>query len=289
MPFLRLDPREWILVKGEKSISFSFSAANDIRKMDVNGVQRINEDYENDVLRTRYRQGLGHGLDFTLDVPLVSRGGGFMDPIISAWHKLFDLTNNARTGAPYGQAFIQVPGADTFRDAIGIGDVSLAISKELTPRLMSTVAVKLPTGNAHQILGSGNFDGAFDVQYKMPISHRWQMQLQAGLVGQGQATDLQSTRGLNPIGSLVLMHKANDYDSYVFQWQTESSGVTTGVGGSDSPHRTVSVGYQRRIGEHRMFEVYFTEDGDWANTYHVPELANIGPDFTLGARFVIHF
>jgi len=85
------------------------------------------------------------------------------------------------------------------------------------------------------------------------------------------------------------MHKANRYDSYVFQWQTEESGIVTGVGGSDSPHRTVSVAYQRRIGANRMFELYFTEDGDWANTYHVPEVANIGPDFTLGARYVIHF
>jgi hypothetical protein len=252
-------------------------------------VQKIFEDYENDILMGRYRQGLGHGLDFTIDTTLISRGGGFLDPIVYDWHKLLDLVNNVRTGVPFGQCLIEIPGSGPYRDALGIGDIAGMLTKAFTPRLMGTVAIKLPTGNAHQILGSGNFDGAFDFQYRVPNGPRWMWQFQAGLVGQGTSTELQGTRGLNPQGAIVLMHKANRVDSYVFQWQSEESGIVTGVSGSDSPHRVLSAAYQRRLSETRMIEVFISDDGDFVNTFHDPEIANIGPEPTIGFRYVVHF
>jgi hypothetical protein len=149
--------------------------------------------------------------------------------------------------------------------------------------------LKLPTGNAHQILGSGNVDGGFDVQYRIPISERWMCQIQGGMIAQGTSTELKGTRGLNPQGALVFMHKANRYDSYVFQWQTEESGIVTGVGGSDAPHRLLSAAYQRRLSDSRMIEVFISDDGDFVNTFHDPEIANIGPEPTIGFRYVVKF
>jgi len=289
IPFLKLDPRPWVLDKHEQSLTWGFTAANDIRIMNVNGVQKIYEDYENDIVMARYRQGLGNGMDFTIDTTLISRGGGFLDPFIDGWHRLLGLTNNVRTGIPYGQCLIEIPGSGPYRDAIGIGDVAGMLTKALTPRLMGTVAIKLPTGNSHQILGSGNFDGAFDLQYRVPVTHRWMLQFQGGIVGQGTSTELQGTRGINPQAAIVVMHKANRKDSYVFQWQTEESGIVTGVGGSDSPHRLLSFAYQHNISPTRMWEVFISDDGDFVNTFHDPEIANIGPEPTLGVRYVVKF
>ncbi len=289
LPFLKLDPRPWILQQHEQTLTVGFSAANDIRKMPMNGVPKLYEDYENDIVTARYRQGLGHGLDFTLDGTMISRGGGFLDPIIDAWHHIIGLVNNVRTGVPYGQCVIDIPGSGPYHDAIGIGDISGAITKELTPRLMGTLAIKVPTGNAHQILGSGNFDGAFDFQYRIPAGNRWMCQFQAGLVGQGASTELASTRGLNPQGAIVLMHKANKVDSYVFQWQSEESGTVTGIAGSDSAHTTLTFGYQRHFVNGRMLELYISDDGDFVNTFHDPVIANIGPEPTIGVRYLIKF
>jgi hypothetical protein len=287
LPFLRLDPRPWVLDKGDRTLTIEAEAANDVRILRVGGVLKDFEQYEEDMVQARYRQGLGHGVDFTLDLPFISRGGGFLDPLLDAYHRFIGVTGGSRYELPYSQCLIEIPGSGPYRDAIGIGDIDGAITKALTPRLMGTVAIKLPTGNAGQILGSGNFDGAFDFQYKLPNGPRWCWQFQAGLVGQGTSTELQGTRGLNPQGAIVLMHKANRVDNWVFQWQTEESGIVTGVAGSDSPHRQVGVAYQHMLPGGRMFELYFTDDGDWANSYHDPEIANIAP-FTLGIRYTMH-
>ncbi len=289
LPFLRLDPRPWVLDRGEKSISVSFVAANDVRKMFVGNTLKVYEDYENDVLNVRYRKGLGNGVDVTFDGSLISRGGGFLDPIVDGWHHILGLVNNLRTGIPYGQCVIDIPGSGPYHDAIGIGDISAEITKAFNTRLMGTVGVKIPTGNAHQILGSGNFDGAIDVQYRLPISSRWMMQFQGGVVAQGTSTELQGTRGLNPQAAIVVMHRANKFDNYVFQWQSEESGIVTGVGGSDSPHRVLTASYQRHFSGGRMAEVYITDNGDFVNTFHTPEVANIGPEPTIGVRWVTHF
>ena len=287
LPFLRLDPRPWVLAKHDQTLTIELEAANDARIMYVDKVRRIYEFYEYDIAAARYRQGLGNGMDFTVDLPLISRGGGILDPLLDGYHRLIGVEGGSRFEAPYGQCLIEIPGSGPYRDALGIGDLSGALTKALTPRLMGTVAIKLPTGNSHQILGSGNFDGAFDLQYKLPNGPRWCWQFQGGIVGQGTSTELQGTRGLNPQAAVVLMHKANRLDSWVFQWQTEESGIVTGVGGSDSPHRQVGVAFQRQMPRNRMLEVYFTDDGDWANSYHDPEIANIAP-FTLGIRYVMH-
>ena len=289
LPFLKLDPRPWVLDRHEQTLTFGFSAANDIQPFYKGSAQRVFEDYENDILTARYRKGLGNGLDFTIDTAFVSRGGGFLDPIVSAWHEMLGLYNNPRTGVPFGQCLIEVPGSGPYRDAIGIGDISGALTKALTPRLMATVAIKLPTGNSAQILGSGNFDGGFDLQYRVPAGSRWMLQFQGGVIGQGTSTELQGTRGVNPQAAIVVMHKANHKDSYVFQWQTEESGVVTGVGGADSAHRLLTFAYQHRYVDGRMLEFYISDNGDFVNTYHDPEIANIGPEPTIGVRYVIHF
>lgn len=289
VPFLKLDPRPWVLDKNEQTITWGFTAANDIRRLRVHGVLKDFEDYENDIVMARYRKGLGNGLDFTVDTTLISRGGGFLDPIIDGWHRLLGLNNNMRSETPYGQCVVQIPGSGPYHDAIGFGDLAGMLTKALTPRLMGTLAVKVPTGNAGQILGSGNVDGAIDLQYRVPKGLRWMWQFQGGLVGQGTSTELKGTRGVNPQAAIVLMHKANRVESYVFQWQTEESGIVTGVGGSDAPHRLVTAAYQHRLSESRMIEVFLSDDGDFVNSFHQPEIANIGPEPTIGVRFLVKF
>ena len=72
VPFLKLDPRPWVLDKHEQTLTWGFTAANDIRIVTVNGVLRTYEDYENDIIMARYRQWLGNGMDFTIDGTIIS-------------------------------------------------------------------------------------------------------------------------------------------------------------------------------------------------------------------------
>ena len=286
VPFLRIDPRTPVLGKGERSLSVGLQAANDMRRL---GGGAVSEDYEIDRLLLRYRMGMSGGWDVTFDLPFLTRGGGILDPFIEAWHDIVlgGIPGNIRTDQPFGRSYVRVPGA-SFGSASGIGDVSMAATKAIDGRTMATVAVKLPTGNGRQILGSGNFDAGLAVQHRVPLGGRFDLYAQLGVIGQGEATDLPSARGLVHQEALALGWRATSRDHWVFQWQSEASATQTGVGGSDASHRLLSLAWQRRISSGQTLEVFFSEDGDWIN-YRAPELVNIGPDFTAGIRWVRRF
>ncbi|AIE86551.1 DUF3187 family protein [Fimbriimonas ginsengisoli] len=287
IPFLRIDPRPDVLGQGERSLSLGFTAANDIRKLYVGGVAVVDEDYEIDRLLARYRVGLGHELDATFDLPILDRSGGFLDPLVSAWHR-FVLRGypSQRDGVPYGQIRVLLPGNGPYGSAFGIGDLSASLSRRLTPRLMGTVAVKLPTGDAHKILGSGAVDSAVALQYRTALGPRWTVFVQAGAVAQGSSTELRNTRPLVHQEAVVLTCRANSRDEWVAQWQGEASSTETGISGSDAPHRLISFGFHRKLSERQMLELFFSEDRDFLN---IGGLTGVGPDFTAGVRVVTRF
>jgi hypothetical protein len=233
--------------------------------------------------------GLGRGWDVTFDLPFLTRGGGILDPFIEAWHDiaLGGIAGNIRTDQPFGRSYVRVPGA-SYGSAGGVGDVSVAATRRLTDRLMATAALKLPTGNAHKLLGSGNVDAGLALQYQVPAGRRFDLYFQAGLIGQGETNDPPSARGLVHQEAVALGWRATSRDHWVLQWQSEESATVTGVAGSDAPHRILSLSWQRRIAAGQTLELFFSEDGDWLN-YRVPELVNLGPDFTAGIRFTRRF
>ena len=104
------------------------------------------------------------------------------------------------------------------------------------------------------------------------------------MILQGAAPELEGERTLVHQEALALIYQPNSRDEWVLQWQGESSAVETGVSGSDATHRLVTFGYQRRLGTREFLQLYFSEDRDLFNGTW-PEGANIGPDFTIGARW----
>jgi hypothetical protein len=287
VPFLRIDPRPDVLGQGERSLSLGFTAANDIRKLYAGGALLVDEDYEIDRLLARYRIGLGHDLDATFDLPILSRSGGFLDPIVDGWHRLvLGGYEHQRNGAPYGRSRVVFPGDGPYGSSAGIGDVSAWLTKRFSPRLMATVAAKLPTGNARQILGSGAFDAALALQYKLPLSARWTVHLQAGIVAQGDSTELHGTRSSVDQEAVVLSWRPNGRDEWIAQWQGEASATRTGVAASDAAHRLISFGFHRRLSDRKMLELFFSEDRDFLN---FGGLTGVGPDFTAGFRLVSKF
>lgn len=280
VPFFRLDPRPDVLGKGERTLSVGFTAANDMRIL-----PGMEEDYEIDRLLFRYRISVGKKMDLTFDLPLLSRGGGFMDPLVWDWHKyILGGFRSDRDGVPFGRSVVDVPGG-SYGSAVGIGDISASLSRQFTPRLLGTVGIKAPTGNAGQILGSGNIDGAVAVQYHAPLGPWFSTYLRAGVVAQGQSTELDSTRGLVDQEAVVFIWHPNSRDAWLAQWQGESSATVTGIAGSDAPHRQISFGYHRRLSENHGLELFFSEDKDFFNA---PKgLTGTAPDFTAGVRLTI--
>lgn len=279
--FLRFDPRGGILAPSERSLQVGLSSANDLR---FDGLLR--EDAETERLSLRWRGGVQRG-EWTLEVPFLSRGGGFMDPLIDGYHNLLGI-HNLRDDVSYGHSEIDLPGSGRFGSASGIGDVVGAFSRPMGPQAFWTFGIKLPTGNAAQLLGSGGVDVGASFYARWKLGPRFTLFGQAGVVAQGPAPKLAHERGLIDQESLALEWRPNSRDGWVLQWQSEPSAIRTGLKFSDGPHRMLTVGYNRRIDASDSLQAFFSEDGDFLN-YKAPELVNVAPDFTIGVRWTRRF
>lgn len=286
LPFLRIMPRSGLLDAGESRFGFGWTVANDFRELPEGGPYSVYEDQETSRFSLTFDRGLRGGRQWSVEVPVLVRGGGFLDPVISWWHRhVLGWSDPGRASAPEGQSIVRVPGAQ-FGAAWGLGDVSVSYSQRLSDRLIATGAVKLPTGNASQLLGSGAADAGVTLDWHAPLGKRWALFAQGGVIAQGKATKLPHSRDFVHQELVALMYHPNSRDAWVAQWQGEASATETGVPGSDATHRVLTFGYQRRLSARHFLEMFFSEDRDVFNG-HFPEGTNIGPDFTAGLRLTV--
>ncbi|MBC8063260.1 MAG: DUF3187 family protein [Chlorobia bacterium] len=287
LAFLRFEPCPNLLSFGQRTWEASITSANDLR-VEVNGSKIVDEDYEVQRLALRYRQGLKRGMEWSVEVPILSRGGGFQDPLIDWWHaNVLHWSDPTRDSAPIGRSSIRLPGGNSFGSASGLGDISVTLSKSLGG-IIGSIGLKIPTGNAGSLLGSGAFDAGFYLQLQRPILRKVSLHVQAGLVWQGEARELPDTRRWVHQEGFGLVWQPNSRDAWIAQWQGEASALELGVPGSDATHRMLTIGYRRKLSSKQMLDLYFSEDRDVFNG-NFPEGANVGPDFTLGIRLGVKF
>jgi hypothetical protein len=286
LPFLRMSAVSNILRAGDSTFSFGWTEANDFRLLPEGGPYTVHEDEETSRFSLEYKRGLGHDQQLSVELPILIRGGGFMDSIIEWWHKrILRWEDPLRFATPEDLCIVDVPGAH-FGSAWGQGDVSCMYSKRVSDRLITSAALKLPTGNASELMGSGAPDFGISADYETPIGPHWTYYLQGGLILQGTATVLPNSRVVVHQEMMAIVYKQNSRDAWIGQWNGEASATVTGVAGSDSTHRLITVGYQRKLSRTRFLEMYISEDRDlFENEF--PEGANIGPDFTAGVRLTM--
>jgi hypothetical protein len=281
--FLRFAPSPRLLESKESEFSLGWTCANDYRSY-----FGVLEDQETSRFELSYRKVLQSGWEMQVEVPYLIRSGGFMDPIIDWWHKsILGVEPPGRSSAPYGQSLVSLP-SHTFRSANGLGDILVRVSKQLSPNAVGTVGVKAPTGNDGGLLGSGAFDFGASLTGNVALDKRLTLYAQLAYVAQGKSTSVPGTRSGILQEALAFEWKRNSRDSWILQWQGEDSAIRTGNPVSDSQHRILSLGYRRRLTPARWLELHFSEDGDFLD-YNVPAVANVGPDFTIGARYIVRW
>jgi hypothetical protein len=277
----------------EQRLSLQWDAANVMLAPGGPG-STVLEDTEVHRLLAVWRSGTSHGGEVTAALPVVWRTGGFMDGIISAWHRVLGIgaTMDVPTGRdsyPQGQSIVYLadPAGRVLVDrggAFGWGDLSVTHKWPVgrrTPRagLAARLGVKLPTGNPGMLLGSGGVDiGAMlDTRYAVGRDTT----VYAGLGGAllGRAASVPNRKPALAQVLFAVEYRANNHDSYL--WQIEGSGaaVRTGNAFADRAAVTASFAYRRVLDRHRVLTVGFSENGDYQN-YAVPVLGGIGPDFT---------
>jgi len=103
-----------------------------------------------------------------IDIPYISHSGGFLDAFIDDWHDFWGLPDGGRPGR--ARSLLEYRYRRANRDQVlltastgGIGDAMLTFAVPLAPEnRMAALAVraglKLPTGDAGRLTGSGGTD-----------------------------------------------------------------------------------------------------------------------------------
>lgn len=265
-------------------MQFSSTVANDLRRSAT-----LDEDYEVQRFAATFRWGLRNGTEAYLEVPWLARGGGFLDPIIDAWHrKVLGWTDPIRDSLPQGRSVAMLGGKYRYGSASGLGDLSGGIARDFGERTTVRLAAKLPTGRSRALLGSGGLDAGLSVEHRIRLSRQWRMAVHLGIVAQSPGKALPSVRGLVDQEGLAIAYVPNSRDQWIAQWNSERAPATTGVPAADGVHSFLTFAYRRKLSPREAVEAFFSEDRDVFEG-DFPTAANVAPDLTLGLRYVWRF
>lgn len=147
---------------GGFDVDVSLNIVNDADDDDHNAEVLI-IDTEIRTLSVALRHRIGERFEVGLDVPYVSFSGGFLDNVVYEFHETFGFSNSLREG-PRDQfrLYVEKDGEilyDATETSSGIGDVQLSGAMRLG-RATLRASVKLPTGDADKLTGSGATDVA---------------------------------------------------------------------------------------------------------------------------------
>jgi len=97
---------------------------------------RYTLDAESRELRTSLLHSFGQGLELGMDLPLLWRGGGVLDPAIDAWHRMLGMPRGDRPRMEHGDFELDWRGENpgSLRDAgLALGNLVLRAKYQLIP------------------------------------------------------------------------------------------------------------------------------------------------------------
>lgn len=152
-------------------------------------------DAETFELRLHFDHALGERFAVHVELPWRQVSGGSLDGFIDDWHGVFGLPGGSRRRLPEDQLLIEFEqGGSTLlrvdESTSGIGDIPIAFGYQLraTDRdaLAAWLTVKVPTGSADDLTGSGAVDVAATLAGQARLHERWQLFGQASVVWLGE-------------------------------------------------------------------------------------------------------
>jgi hypothetical protein len=265
---------------------------------DTGGGKEYQTDFEEQRLYLRYAHGLSGGQEISLQFAYIARNGGFLDPVVNVWHKMFGLKGGGRENLPDYRILHRITNPDqqfivnTDRGTSGLGDTVLEYRRALTslpegndrPRAVAVTArglLKIPTGSADSLRGSGGWDFGAGIALTARPDRRWAIHGNAALV----FTSDPKIPNMEARGTLVHTMVATEYlldgrTSLVFQTDDNPAPFRSGLPYPDRPRRAFTGGLWRQINSANRLYFSITEN-DFG------PLAKHAPDFTmsLGAEW----
>lgn len=194
-----------LLAERESYLQLTADVANNSIASDSDG-ERIRLDGETYRLALIWQRGLASGWQIGVELPFLSHRDGVMDGLIENWHDFFSLSNSDREEWSRNRLVYRYENSEGERILVdrkrsGIGDMVLSLSHALESdshrQWALHTSLKLPTGDADELLGSGAVDLAFWVsaadRWKL---WQWPLNLygQAGILLKGEGDLLEDLR-----------------------------------------------------------------------------------------------
>lgn len=180
---------------GDWQLAADFSSGNSAI-VKANARESLTVDAETRELRLTVGRGIADGFALQLQLPYRYTGGGHLDGFLDDWHSWFGLSDGLRDTMPrdaYRIAYQHdgVTTMDVRSPASGIADISADAGYQLAASTNAQIAawlsLKLPTGDADKLTGSGAADASLIVAAERRFADRWSVFGQAGVsyLGEG--------------------------------------------------------------------------------------------------------
>ncbi len=155
------------VARGETAVHVDLDIANHAEE-NLTSTESITLDGESYYLTLALRYGKSDKLALGVDIPFVGHAGGFLDATIENWHDLWGISNSKREGPRNELEFRydnpQAASYELISSGFGLGDIRLSAampmynSVERGREAGIRAGLKLPTGSANELHGSGAMD-----------------------------------------------------------------------------------------------------------------------------------
>ena len=170
---------------------------------DTAGTRSFTLDGEVFEVRAQAERALGERFAVQGQLAWRQLSGGSLDSLVENWHDLFSLPNGSRNRLPQDELLIEYQaGPSTLlrvdEDSSGLADLPLSFGYQLTATehgaASAWLTLKLPTGQADDLTGSGAVDVALSIAGERQLSERWQLFGQANVAWLGVGDVLQDVQ-----------------------------------------------------------------------------------------------
>jgi hypothetical protein len=184
----------------------SWSVATDLNWANTSLIQGSDAellvvDAETREVRVTVGRSWSNGFAAQLELPYRYTGGGVLDNAIDTWHDFFNLPAGARSTMPTDRIRIAYQRAgstliDIDSSVSGLADASLDLGYSLRSTSATAVSawlsVKVPTGDADRLTGSGATDVSLAIAGEHELSDNWSVFGQAGVTRLGDGDRLSA-------------------------------------------------------------------------------------------------
>jgi hypothetical protein len=249
--------------------------------------EELELDGESYFLGLSLRHRLSERFEIGADIPLVAHADGMLDNFIEGWHDLFGMSNSKRVGPANELRFQYARDGEVLYQqesrSAGLGDIQLNAAMMLNapdanrwPALTLRSSIKLPSGDADDLHGSGAVDLAIGL-YATDVFELWHHPLYfsafGGILALGDGKVLpELQRNSVAFGGMLATWQATDRLGVIAQAAFQSSYFDSELEELGSESVQLVIGGEYRLPERGVLLSFGIVEDLFSNTT---------PDFAL--------